>query len=194
VPGRPPRLLETDRENALLFTLPRRPYTDLVMTFALINRAGSWNTFWPLQLSFPLFLKKVVTQLGNVEGNESMQPGQLKRLRPEGGARRLDVLHPSGKSYTLYRGSRPDFTFDRADRVGVYEVRQEGELQRRFAVNLLDARESDLAPRSEFKVGAERVVAGETGRQTRHLWKILAAVAFVLLLVEWTIYYRRVVV
>lgn len=194
VPGRPPRLLETDRENALLFALTRRPYTDLVMTFPLVDDRGRWNTFWPLHLSFPLFMKNVVFQLGNVEGDEFTQPGQLKRLRPEGNSTRLEVLAPSGKSYTLNRGARADFLFDRIDRVGVYEVRRDGELQRQFAVNLLDPRESDLEPRAEFQVGAEKVAADATGRQARDLWKVLAVVAFVLLLAEWYVYTRRVTV
>jgi hypothetical protein len=192
VPGRPPRLLETDRENALLFTLPRRPYTDLVMTFSLIDGAGRYNTFWPLHLSFPLFLKNVVFQLGNIEGDEPMQPGQIKRLRPEGNVIRLEVLTPAGKSYTLTRGGRADFLFDRLDQVGVYEVRHDGELLRQFAVNLLEARESNLEPRREFQVGSQQVEADTTTLQPRDLWKLLAVLAFVLLLVEWYVYTRRI--
>src|SRR5207302_8413168 len=84
VPGKPPRLLETDRENALLFALPRRPYTDLVMTFPLVDSGGRWNTFWPLHLSFPLFMKNVIFQMGNIEGDEMTRPGEIKRLRAEG--------------------------------------------------------------------------------------------------------------
>ena len=193
LPGRPARLLETDREGSLLFPLARRPYTDLVMTFPLVDEAGRWNTFWPLQLSFPLFMKNVVFQLGNIESDESTKPGDVKRLRPEGNAERIEVFPPSGRSYTLNRGKRADFLFDHADRVGVYEVRADGETQRSFAVNLLDSTESDLQPRSEFKIGAERVAAGETGRTSHSLWKWLAGCAFVLLLLEWIIYNRRAV-
>jgi hypothetical protein len=193
VPGKPPRLLETDRENALLFALPRRPYTDLVMTFPLVDAGGRWNTFWPLQLSFPLFMKNVIFQMGNVENDEVTRPGEIKRLQPEDNAKQLEVFPPAGRSYTLFRGTRADFLFDRADHVGVYEVRGDGQAQRSFAVNLLDARESNLEPRAELKIGAEKVVAGQTGRSVHDLWKWLAAAAFVLLLVEWTIYNRRAI-
>ena len=51
--------------------------------------------------------------------------------------------------------------------------------------------ESDLSPRAEFNVGAERVAAGETGRRPRDLWKFLAVGAFLLLLVEWYVYNRK---
>ncbi len=193
VPGRPPRLLETDRENALLFTLPRRPFTDLVMTFPLVDGSGRWNTFWPLHLSFPLFLKNIVFQLGNIDADAAMQPGQVKRL-PAEGADSVTVIQPSGKSHTLTRHGRPDFLFDRVDSIGLYEVKRGDETLRHFAANLLDPVESDLRPRSEFRIGAEKVGVAETGRRTHELWKWLAAGAFILLLVEWIIYNRRAVV
>ena len=79
---------------------------------------------------------------------------------------------------------RADFLFDRMDSVGLYAVRHDGATRQSFAVNLLDPGESDLSPRAEFNVGAERVAAGETGRRPHDLWKYLAAGAFLLLLVE----------
>ncbi|MGL4550858.1 MAG: vWA domain-containing protein, partial [Gemmataceae bacterium] len=60
VPPRVPRLLEADRETALLFALPRRAFTDLVLTFPLVNDAGQWTTNWNLKLSFPVFLRNVL--------------------------------------------------------------------------------------------------------------------------------------
>lgn len=192
VPGRPPRLLESDRENALLFALPRRSFTDLVMTFALVNDKGQWNTFWPLKLSFPLFLRNVLFTLGRVGGDETTQPGQAKRLRPDVSVSTIDVLAPEGKSSKLSRGSRPDFAFDKAERVGVYGVRWQGKTQRHFAVNLLDARESDLEPRGAFRVGSEDVRAGRTRKQPHDLWKGLALAALGLLLLEWYISNGRV--
>ena len=92
----------------------------------------------------------------------------------------------------MNRGNRADFLFDEANTVGPYEVRQDGEVQRLFVVNLLDARESDLKPRPDFRIGDENVVAGETGRRSHELWKVLTAVAFVLLLLEWFLYTRRI--
>jgi hypothetical protein len=92
----------------------------------------------------------------------------------------------------LSRGSRPDFPFDKAERVGIYAVRWQGRTQRHFAVNLLDARESDLEPRRAFRVGAEDIRAGQTRKQPRDLWKWVALAALGLLLLEWYVYNRRV--
>ena len=44
----------------VLFTLGRGSYTDLVMTFPLVSDGGDLVTNWPLQPSFPLFLRNVL--------------------------------------------------------------------------------------------------------------------------------------
>ena len=59
MPPRVPRLLEADRDTALLFVLPRRAFQDLVLTFPLVDR-GLWTTTWNLKLSFPIFLRNVL--------------------------------------------------------------------------------------------------------------------------------------
>ena len=64
--------------------------------------------------------------------------------------------------------------------------------QRRFAVNLLDADESNVEPRPTVQIGAESVHAGQTRHQPRELWKyaVLAGLAFLML--EWYVYNRKV--
>src|SRR5262249_58597970 len=59
------RLIETDKNSTLLFTQGRGPFTDLVLTFSLLDE-NKWNTDWPLQPSFPLFMRNVLFTLGNL--------------------------------------------------------------------------------------------------------------------------------
>jgi hypothetical protein len=61
-------------------------------------------------------------------------------------------------------------------------------------VNLLDANESNIEPRTDIKIGSDEVAAGEERRQPRELWKWLALAALGLLLVEWYVYNRRIYV
>lgn len=192
VPVRTPRLLEIDRENAVLFTLPRRSFTDLIMTFPLLNDKGQWNTFWPLKISFLLFLRNVVFTLGNVRGDESLQPGQLKLIYPDTPVTQIQVVDPAGKTHTLDRGARSFFSFDHTDRIGVYPILWGGSRQRVFTVNLFDSQESNLEPRQEFQIGAEKVVMDKARRQPHDLWKIVAVVAVGLLLLEWYLYNQRI--
>lgn len=205
VPPRTPRLLEAGKDVALLFTLGRQSYTDLVMAFALINDKGEWTTNWPLQPRFPLFLRNVLYVLGNVSdssGEDNVQPGDVKALRPDAAVKEIEVTDPAGKSERLQRGTRPDFTYGRTDQVGVYPVKWSAEddgkevfrVRRNFAVNLLDPAESNLEPRSRVFIGAneEGVSSEESQNRPRATWKYAAVIALLLLLLEWYIYNRRV--
>jgi hypothetical protein len=186
-----------------LFTLSRQSYTDLVQTFAIMSDDGRFNTTWPLKESFPLFLRNVVYVLGNVSdaaGEETVQPGQVKALRPDMAIKEIEVVPPgpkglpdgSGKPQSLKRGTRPDFSYGDTEHVGVYEVRWAGKPQRNFAVNLLDADESNIEPRMEIQIGQDSIKAGKARGTPRDTWKWVALGALGLLLLEWYVYNRRV--
>jgi hypothetical protein len=194
VPPRTPRLLETDRETAVLFVLSRRAFQDLVLTFPLVDDRGRWATTWNLKLSFPVFLRNVLYKLGGVRdaaAEENVQPGRLQTLRPDAAVERVEVTAPGGGRETLTRGVQGDFSYNNTEQVGVYEVAWAGG-QRRFAVNLLDADESNIQPRDEVRVGEQRLAAGQSRRQTYDTWKWAAVAALALLLLEWAVYHRRV--
>jgi hypothetical protein len=195
VPPHAPRLLETEGDTAILFALSRQSFTDLVMTFPFFNQEGEEMTKWYLQLDFPTFLRNVLYSLGNVSdaaGEELVRPGQPKTLRPSVAVEEISVHDPTGHSETVRRGSRADFIYGATERVGVYDVSWRGAKQRSFAVNLLDAGESNLRPRATFRLGSDEVTAGVVHAQPRELWKWVALAALFLLLLEWYIYNRRV--
>jgi hypothetical protein len=194
VPPRTPRLLETDRETAVLFVLARRSFQDLVLTFPLVNARGQWTTTWNLKLSFPVFLRNVLYTLGNVEdaaAEENVQPGQVKVLRPAVAVRRLEVFPPGGgPAREVARGAQAEFLYKDTEEVGVYRAAWPGG-GRNFAVNLLDADESNVQPRDEVRIGSQALAAGASQRQTYETWKWVALAALVLLLLEWALYHRR---
>jgi len=205
LPPRTPRLLETDGDTALLFTLPRQSFVDLVMTFPILNEKNEWNTNWPLMPSFPLFLRNVLYNLGNVSdaaSEDTTQPGGVKILRPDAAVEEIQVsapvkdiarLDPARVPFqTFRRGSRAEFYFGNTDQVGVYQVAWDNKVQRYFAVNLLDADESNIEPRPEFKIGADEVKAGKTRGMPLETWRWFLVAGLVLLLLEWYVYNRRV--
>jgi hypothetical protein len=192
-------IIETSNEVPLLFTMPRGPYTDLVMTFPLMNDAGDLLTNWPLQTSFPLFFRNVLYILGNVDDSVraiSVSPGEPVVLRPEAGVTKLTITTPKKDVITLERGARPDFQFADTEQVGVYrfDVFPEDKSVRSFAVNLLDANESNIEPRKTIRIGNERTTAGQEKSQPRDIWKWILILAVVLLVAEWYIYHRRIAI
>jgi hypothetical protein len=197
LPPRTPRLLEIDQNVALLLALSRQSFTDLVMTFPILDDQGKWNTNWPLLPSFPLFLRNVLYTLGNISdgsSEETVQPGQVKTIRPDLAVSQIEVKDPAGHTQTLQRGTRADFSYGDTNQVGVYQVGWNGAWQRSFAVNLLDPDESNIEPRTTVRVGAEPVAGGKERLQPRELWKWLVLGALGLLMVEWYIYNRRIYV
>ena len=197
LPARTPKLMEIDRNVAVLFTLQRQLYTDLVMTFSILNDQSQWNTNWPLLPSFPLFLRNVIYAYGNIEdgaGEETLQPGEVKTLRPDAAVKEVDVTDPAGETQVIEGRGRADFVYGRTDLLGAYRVSWKGSWQRSFAVNLLDAAESAIEPRTSVQIGAVAVAAGKETRQSYEFWKWLVGVALGLLLVEWYVYNRRIFV
>lgn len=191
-------LIETGGNGAVLVSLSRGPFTDLVLTFPLLNDKGEWTTNWPLLTSFPLFLRNVLYSLGNVSDaatEETVQPGQVKTLRPDAGVRKGVVRDPAGREKVLEhdeREARKDFSYGDTDRVGVYRVTWADGVKRNFAVNLLDTDESHIEPRPAVQIGTEQYTAGKERSQPREVWRWFALVALCVLLVEWYIYNRRV--
>jgi len=189
------KLLETGKDTALLLALARQSYTDLVMTFPLINEQGEWMTTWNLKLSFPVFLRNVMYALGNVSdtaAEETIQPGDLKTLRPDAVVDKMEVFAPANpKPVELKKSPQGDFGFKETEKVGVYRVQWDGG-EGSFAVNLLDPEESNLQPRDEITIGNTKLSAGRTAGQVHDTWKWGAAGALALLLLEWALYYRRI--
>jgi hypothetical protein len=195
-PARTPRLMESDRDMLLLFTLNRGPHLDAVLTFPILTDTGDWNTNWPLLPSFPLFLRNVVYTLGNVRdanSEENTQPGEVKSLRPGPGIDKIKVTPPGEPPITLDRGIRADFSFAGTGRVGLYSAAWEGG-GRKFAVNLFDSDESNLQPRDGIQLGAVTVAAGQPDKRPRDLWRWLVLAALGVVLVEWYIYNKRMYV
>ncbi len=196
VPPRTPRLLEADAENALMFVLSRRSFTDLVMTFPLVNAKGEWTTTWNLKLSFPVFLRNVLYSLGNVSdaaAEENVQPGELKPLRPDTAVKQVQVIDPAGTEETLERTMQTEFLYKNTEQVGIYRASWEGG-GRPFAVNLLDADESNIQPREAVRLGSQDIPAGQERGWTTDTWKWGVLAALVLLLMEWAFYHRRIFV
>ena len=191
-------MIESDQNSTLLLTLSRQSFTDLVMAFPILDEKNDWNTNWPLSPSFPLFLRNVLYSLGNISdgaSEETVQPGQPKSLRPDQAVSQIEVTDPAGGAKNLNRGTRADFSYGDTNLVGVYRVAWNDAIQRSFAVNLLDAEESNIEPRQVVQIGAGESISGVKDRsQPRELWKWMVAAALGLLLLEWYIYNRRVYV
>jgi hypothetical protein len=186
----------------LLTIAPRRGFEDAVLGMDIIGADETGQpepkTDWPNRRSFPVFLMNVLTYLGGGGGAlsaPSVRPGEPVVLRAAAEADRVRVVAPGGRQTRLNRGAQNAFVFADTEQLGVYEVYEDESRtpSQRFAVNLFDRRESDLAPRAEIELGYE-MVEGDTRAQPvrREIWKWALLIGLAVLIIEWYVYNRRV--
>ncbi len=198
--------------GAIAAIAPRDAYQDAVLGFEIVGHdttgATLPNTNWPRKLSFPTFCLNVLEHLGSGSQDSqlaSTRPGRTLELRVPGNMTELTIVDPAGKQFAVHRSEGDLFPFHDTNRLGVYEVRRGEQVIERFAVNLFDQQESDVAVRSttaskgttalpaDIRIGNVDVTAtvGQTPTRTE-LWKLFLACALFVLILEWYIYNRRV--
>lgn len=157
-----------------------------------------------LRVAFPLLLANLVDALtldpaGRLShqctGTAACPYGQPVALSVPVTASAVEVLAPDGRVLTpAPDGGQAVLT---ADQLGLYEVRWPGTdlPPARFAVNLFNPQESNLAPAASLTLGDAQGSGGTRSEPLeaegrRELWRPLALVALAVLLVEWLVSQR----
>jgi hypothetical protein len=123
------------------------------------------------------------------DASENLGPGQALTIYP-GDAEFCQVTLPDGRSWTTEPGEGP-LIFDETDQLGLYQVSLDGQEIGRFGVNLFDPDESTLSRHESITVGQETIDSNEgQAWGQKELWRWPAAMAFVLLMLEWWVYHR----
>jgi von Willebrand factor type A domain/Aerotolerance regulator N-terminal len=153
----------------------------------------------PLQVAFPLLLSNIVGYLAPGSGAEAAQltPGQPLAFQVDPSITAVRLTRPDGQVVPLEVKAGQAIYAD-TDTLGAYVVEQFlGDkliARQRFAVNLFSKEESTIVPQPELKIqqtsGLQQATAGErVGRQ--EFWRWLAAIALVVLVIEWLVYQRN---
>lgn len=188
--------------GSLATIAPREGFQDLVLGFSLVeNIDGSIMpvTDWPARLSFPIFIHNTLqflAGLGEKEIESSIRPGQLLSFRLEDiPDNSLQIVLPDGSSQEIRKQSSGGFVFSQTDQLGLYRVRDNEDNHRlSFAVSLSDRRESDIRVRDEAIVGGS-TVSDESGLEVPRAsqwWRYLLIMALAVIVVEWFVYNRRI--
>lgn len=189
-------------EGAIFAIAPRDGYQDAVLGMSLgwfeEDGAQYANTNWPRTRSFPVFLRDVLAYLGEAgteSATQNVVPGGTFQLRSEVQREEVTVVDPSRKTFAVRRNRQNLYEFTDTENVGIYQIYDGDDLIRQFAVNLFSVEESNNAPQPEEKVrlGHVELAAGTAWQPARRsIWKWLAMLGLVVLLMEWYIYNRRV--
>jgi hypothetical protein len=168
----------------------------LICAFGLFNEDRTYaNTNWFLDEGFVVFGYNAVRYLtgGSTAGQiPPVRPGEAFSVGVKAGVRSTTVKRPDGRSDSVpVQGGLA--TYGLTDRVGIYRIADALPNQEAKAVNLLDDKESFVAPNEDFQVAAGEIRASDKlDRVNRPLWPWLLGALGLLLLIEWFIYNKRV--
>ncbi|HWW02885.1 MAG TPA: VWA domain-containing protein [Candidatus Acidoferrum sp.] len=177
------------------------PQAPLILAGELGRQRIAWVGFdilesnWPLRVSFPIFVANAVDWLNpaNVKSGELLvKAGEAFRLmlsHPETSAK---VTLPSGETKILSLDpNASEVVFGDTYRQGTYHLLA-GTNDTVFCVDLLDANESNIKPRDELHLGQyTKITATKMQRANMELWRTIAALGLLVLLIEWWYYHRR---
>ncbi|MCA9950844.1 MAG: VWA domain-containing protein, partial [Anaerolineales bacterium] len=155
----------------------------------------------PLQIAFPILIANITSWLspgGAFDLPTAVQPGQSIILSPDAGTTAVSITAPDNESWTARVGS-DNMVYSAANQPGIYTVTVESSVADnnarpvgQFAVNLFSATESNLQPVESLQIGQDVVdtAVEDTTIGQYEFWPWLAAIALIILLVEWWIFHK----
>lgn len=193
----------TAKTPAWALSVVEAPEGPLVVAGDLGRQRIIWIGFdtlesnWPLRVSFPIFIANAVDWLNPANarsGQLLVKSGDAFRLGLAEPATSAQMTMPGGQSKALpIDAAANELVFGDTFKQGVYRLRL-GTNDTTFCVNLLDAAESNIKPREDVQLGKYTKVAATTKQRTNmELWRTIAALGFIALLIEWWYYHRRTV-
>ncbi len=182
-------------------SLVESPQSPLVIAGETGRQRVAWVGFdslgstWPLRFSFPIFIANAVEWLSPSAINASqltVRSGEPFRLALAEKTTGAVITTPDGSKVTVpVDPARGEVLFGATARQGIYRL-QAGTNEVSFCVNLTDATESNLEPKSELRFGKYSKAAAIDFRNTNlEIWRWIALGALAVLLFEWWYYHRR---
>ena len=144
---------------------------------------------FPLLVAFPLFIQESLRWLSPIDSTRPTnhsEPGAPHWVRVPQGVNTVNIVMPGGEQHSASTDMRT-FRFDETSTVGLYRYEM-GQYRGQFAVMLNNREESNLKTRAS--VGGKTLNSEPKPHTTvteTLLWPLLAALALVALLIEWTI-------
>lgn len=182
-------------EGPMILTLDR---SDLHLVYLAFDPLDS---NWPFQRSFVNFLANTVEHLGRAGESltgRALVPGEAISMRLPAGSRDGQVETPDGRTFACVIDPDGQLTWGPVQLAGLHRIRftpAASEVQdlRLVAVNIANADEARIAPRSELALGTQTVQGISVGDNRRGaLWPWVLAFGLLIVLLEWWSYQRQV--
>lgn len=174
--------------SPLIYAFERDQRQAVVVAFNILD------SDWPLRPSFPIFITNSINWLTRLSFSGrafSHRAGVPVAITPQAGQSKAVVESPSGEKTEIDLTQGRTMYFAHTDEAGFFRILA-GDEEKTFAVNLLSAEESNIAPSEQLSMRDQEVI-GDRGavRSNREIWHWLAMAALMVLAVEWIVYCRR---
>jgi hypothetical protein len=201
LPGEAVSIIDGQSSPVLAY-LPREGSQFLISAFALITAGDDgrdlMNTFWVTSVDFVVFIQNAVGYLSSslsLTGRRGVSPGDPITIPAPERTESLTVRRPDGDLVTVSTAGGQTAHYAHTRQVGVYRAEPGITGQDTFVVNLFNAVESNVAPRTDLFIAGAAVATDEGSVETsRPAWKYVLLAMLFMLGLEWTVYNRRVYV
>jgi len=193
----PPAVTIIEASNGPVLTLVRRPrHQHLICAFGFFDATREMlNTNWVFDESLVVFMLNSLRYLTGTTGQgtqQSLTVGEPITVPVPPRVARVTVQRPDGRRDEATVQSEGLASYAQTDRAGIYRVSAGGMDPQSVAINLLDERESFVAPYPRLHVAAGEVRVGTVAEvRPRPLWPFVLMAMAGLLLLEWFVYSRR---
>ena len=147
----------------------------------------------PLQPAFPILISNLIGWLapGECDGLPAqVAPGQALSFSTSPDTESVTLIRPDSSRLAILPGPNGEVIIEDTLQPGLYSLEAGESLQ--FAVNLASPRESTLTPLDNLPAQglgpAQAAAAAQTAQ--REWWRWLAALALLILIIEWLVYQR----
>jgi hypothetical protein len=182
------------RNVPLILESSRGPLQVIYVTFDPLD------SNWPFKRSFVTFIVNAIDYLGHSgEGlaSEGFLPGAAISTRLPPSAQDIVMRTPRGDVDQLSITDPTMFNWGPIREAGVYQLTwnvpgAEDEFERAFAVNLLSQREGEIAALEKINIGADTATSIEPGEGSyTPLWPWAVGICLGIMMLEWWVYHRK---
>src|SRR5712672_169891 len=155
------------------------------------------QSLWPYRVSYPMFVANAVEWLNPANAKNAqlvVKPGDPFRLALTHPEKSAQVTTPAGITKTVELDANAnELVYGDTFKQGIYRVRLSTN-EVTFCSDLLDSAESNIKPRDKLQLGEHTTVTATTLQRTNmELWRTIASIGLVVLMIEWWYYHRRTV-
>lgn len=187
-------VLVEGEDSAIMAMITEPGHRYLITAFDLLE------SDFALKVPFMIVLQNAVRLLtsgGLQESGRLIAPGDTLTVQVPPGAQEVRVLRPVGPPDVIDVRERHTLTYARTHDAGIYRFKFDDadEVTTAYAANVLSAIESNVASSPGVTLAGTGVEAVEgESRVNKPLWPYAAAAALLILMLEWWIYNKRVMI